>query len=372
MVRLGLGTAWECLFANDFDIKKAATYRVNFNGAPELICRDVRGITTSELLGNPTLAWASFPCQDLSLAGAGAGLAGGRSSVFWPFWGLMLSLKGEGRNPAIIVIENVPGLITSHQGRDLSNLIYALTDGDYRVGAIVLDAAYFVPQSRPRLFLVAFSSQVPLPSRITATVPSPAWHPHALQEIVRKLEPNARKAWVWWKLPMPLLDRPHLSDLIESEPKEVRWHSSEETQKLLSMMTLANLKKVREIQRSGLRQEGTVYKRTRNGVQRAEVRFDGMSGCLRTPAGGSSRQIVMVVERDSVRSRLISSRETARLMGLPETYSLPERYNDAYHLTGDGVVVPVVSWLELHIIRPLAISAQQTGEQECQKRRERA
>ena len=133
---------------------------------------------------------------------------------------------------------------------------------------------------------------------------------------------------------------------------------TDETKKLLSMMTPGNLAKVNEAKKVGTLQVGTIYKRTRQNIQRAEVRFDGVSGCLRTPSGGSSRQLVMVVEGKKVRSRLISPRETARLMGLPETYILPERYNDTYHLTGDGLVVPAVSWIEQHIIRPVALSAQ--------------
>jgi DNA (cytosine-5)-methyltransferase 1 len=88
-------------------------------------------------------------------------------------------------------------------------------------------------------------------------------------------------------------------------------------------------------------------------VQRAEVRFDDVAGCLRTPAGGSSRQLILVVEGPSVRARLISSRETARLMGLPDDYKLPGTYNEAYHLTGDGVVVPVVRHLATHIFEPI-------------------
>ena len=88
-------------------------------------------------------------------------------------------------------------------------------------------------------------------------------------------------------------------------------------------------------------------------MQRAEARFDGVSGCLRTPAGGSSRQFVIVVEKNRVRSRLISARETARLMGLPDEYVLPEKYNEAYHLTGDGVVVPAVRHIAAHVLEPL-------------------
>jgi len=103
---------------------------------------------------------------------------------------------------------------------------------------------------------------------------------------------------------------------------------------------------------------GGVYRRTRfdeNGMklQRAEVRFDDVAGCLRTPAGGSSRQTILVVDGKSIRSRLLSSRETARLMGLADDYKLPKNYNEAYHLTGDGVAVPVVRHLATHLFEPL-------------------
>ena len=103
---------------------------------------------------------------------------------------------------------------------------------------------------------------------------------------------------------------------------------------------------------------GGVYRRTRlneqgRKVQRAEVRFDDISGCLRTPAGGSSRQQILVVEGSAIRSRLISARETARLMGLPDSYRLPRSYNEAYHLTGDGLVVDVVRHLARHLLEPL-------------------
>ena len=118
-------------------------------------------------------------------------------------------------------------------------------------------------------------------------------------------------------------------------------------------MSEVNRRKLRAAQRLGHRVVGTVYKRTRDGIQRAEVRFDEVSGCLRTPGGGSSRQIILVVEGEAVRSRLISSRETARLMGVPDTYKLPSNYNEAYHLMGDGLVVPAVHWLEQGLLRPV-------------------
>jgi DNA (cytosine-5)-methyltransferase 1 len=109
----------------------------------------------------------------------------------------------------------------------------------------------------------------------------------------------------------------------------------------------------RKVAAAGAGSVGTIYRRTRSDGQRAEVRFDGISGCLRTPAGGSSRQTVLTVGRKGVRSRLLTARETARLMGVPDDYPLPAKYNDAYHLFGDGVAVPVVRYLEERLLRPL-------------------
>ncbi len=104
---------------------------------------------------------------------------------------------------------------------------------------------------------------------------------------------------------------------------------------------------------AGRRMVGGVYKRTRYGAQRAEVRFDDVAGCLRTPSGGSSRQTILIVEGENIRSRLLSPREAARLMGLPDNYRLPKKYNDAYHLAGDGLVVPVIRHLADHILEPV-------------------
>ena len=124
------------------------------------------------------------------------------------------------------------------------------------------------------------------------------------------------------------------------------------------MMSVANIAKVRKAEMYGKRIVGTIYKRVRmeSGArtQRAEVRFDQISGCLRTPVGGSSRQTILVVEGSAIRSRLMTPREAARLMGLPDSYRIPIRYNDGYHLAGDGVVIPVVRWLETNLLRPLA------------------
>ena len=167
MARAGLGDAWGCLFANDFDPRKARAYADNW-GAAELRLGDVAALRPADLPGRADLAWASFPCQDLSLAGAGAGLSGARSSAFWGFHAVVRALRAEGRAPRLIALENVLGLLASQGGADFVALCRALADLGYRFGALTIDAAHFVPQSRPRLFLVALAEERAPPDRLTA------------------------------------------------------------------------------------------------------------------------------------------------------------------------------------------------------------
>jgi DNA (cytosine-5)-methyltransferase 1 len=358
MAGFGLGSDWECLFANDIDAKKAASYRANHHGGDELLLKDVAKVTLDELPGSPDLVWASFPCQDLSLAGNGAGLAGKRSGMFKPFWSLMRALHADGRGPKIIALENVYGAITSNGGRDFATLAAAFSGLGYKFGAVVVDAVHFLPQSRPRFFMVGARGDLAIPNDRVTDGPNAMWHPSALIEGCNLLSPTAASRWRWWALPTPPARNTDLAALIEEKPTGVKWHTKAETKYLLDMMTDHNLKKVEAAKQSDERVVGTIYRRTRadaDGVkrQRAEVRFDQIAGCLRTPAGGSSRQTIMLVEGNKVRSRLLSTREAASLMGLPDTYVLPERYNDAYKLAGDGVAVPVVRHLAEAIFEPI-------------------
>lgn len=117
--------------------------------------------------------------------------------------------------------------------------------------------------------------------------------------------------------------------------------------------------------RSGRFLAGTGYKRTRPGPdgmprQRLELRFDGIAGCLRTPEGGSSRQTVLIIERGTVRSRLMTVRECARLMGAPEGYHLPGGYNDGYRAMGDAVAVPMTRWLVSQVLKRLAVRCRES------------
>jgi len=360
MARLGLGKSWKCIFANEWCEKKACTYRAYFGASPELRVEDVANLSVNDLPGQPDLVWASFPCQDLSLAGSGAGLDGERSGTFKPFWRLVSGLVRGQREPSLIVLENVVGTLTSHEGRDFTAIVQAFAGIGYKVGAIVMDAVRFLPQSRPRLFFIGLRAEIEIEDYFACPGPSPCWHPRTLVRAVDNLPVSLKPRWVWWDLPVPCGQIPSLDALIEKIPTGTQWHSEAETKKILALMGPLHRRKVADVRMLPGRHIGTIYKRTRpNGggimEQRAEVRFDGISGCLRTPVGGSSRQTVIIVENGSIRTRLLSPREAARLMGVPDDYSLAARYNEAYHVFGDGVAVPVVSWLEEHLLHPLAI-----------------
>ena len=357
MARAGLEPEWSCLFANEIDPKKAASYIANW-GEESLKLGDVAELTTADLPGIADLAWASFPCQDLSLAGNGAGLSGGRSGTFWPFWRLMAALATEARAPAAIILENVCGALTSHEGADFAAIAGALVDAGYQFGALVIDAVHFLPQSRPRMFVIAVRADRLIASDLTLLGPDEAWHTSALLRAHGRLPMLVKNCWLWWHLPAPATRNSELANLIEDKPKGVDWNAPSETDRLLGMMSRVNLDKVKSARESECPMIGAIYKRTRKNEdgersQRAEVRFDGVAGCLRTPTGGSSRQTILVVEGNKTRSRLLSPREAARLMGIADEYKLPDNYNEAYHLAGDGVAVPVVRHIAESIIEPL-------------------
>jgi DNA (cytosine-5)-methyltransferase 1 len=355
LARLGLEPDWSCAWANDNDPKKQDVYTHNF-GAGHFVLGDVSMVAPPSLPPGADLAWASFPCVDLSLAGWQRGMLAGRSGTFWAFWRIMRDLHDSGRRPPIIVIENVVGLLSHDDFRGLCEALAAL---HMKFGALVIDAKRFLPQSRPRVFIVAVDADAPIEYLTTKAPIDDTWIPNGLQAAQRRLPDQLMRSWRWWKLPTPPPRARRLVEDIEDVPANSdMWSSAEYTRRLLDMMTPLHAEKVTRRQRMLTdktdRAVGALYRRTRNGVQRAEARFDDVAGCLRTPKGGSSCQTLLIITRDAVRSRLLTPREAARLMGVPDTFWLPSSYNDAYMAMGDAVAVPAVSWLSQNLLLPIA------------------
>ena len=357
LARLGLEPDFSCVFANDIDRAKIGAYRAAFGDA-HLRQGDIWKLVPADLPGQAALAWASFPCQDVSLAGARRGLAAPRSGAFWGFHRLIEKLAHEGRAPDLLALENVVGLLSSHGGADFAALLHALDGLGYRAGALEIDAAMFMPQSRPRLFIIAAHNA---PPHLTVSGPSEPFHSPALRAVVARLPEALRKRFVWWRLDAPPKRNTRLADVLEDEPSGTRWQSEEQTAKLVAQMSPLQRARLDALCESGRPEVGAVFRRIRiehgQRVQRAEARFDGLAGCLRTPAGGSSRQLLVFVQGRSVRSRLLSPREAARLMGAPDHYPLPEGHTAGLRLLGDAVCVPAVRWLSQHLLAPLAGAA---------------
>lgn len=354
MVRAALSDSWQCRLANDIDPMKCAVYARNW-GENGLVHGDVAHMHP-ELLRQPIdMYWASSPCQDFSLAGKGLGLAGSRSGTFSTWANLISYAIDDGFAPRIIAFENVVGLIARNKGADFAAVIRRLAKFGYRVGALEIDAVTFVPQSRARLFVICLRDDLLLDG-LTTSQPTGPFHSKKLVNFVGAAPRDIARNWIWWKHDAVQAAPQLLAQLIDEDP-DTPWLTQRETKRLISMMSDPSRSRIESAKLSGQPEIGMLYKRGRpdglgNTRQRAEVRFDGIAGCLRTPGGGSSRQTVVFVQGEKIRARLLSSREAARLMGLADSYVMPERYNNAYKVAGDGVVVPVVRYLDQQIFQP--------------------
>ena len=283
MARAGLGEGWRCLFANDFDPAKTSAYCANWGG-DHLAVGDVHGLRVGDLPGRADLAWASSPCQDLSLAGLRKGLGGARSSAFWGFWRLMQGLNGEGRAPRIIVIENVPGLATSHAGRDFTTLCEALADQGYRFGALEIDAASFLPQSRPRLFVVA--TREPAPSDLLAHSVGEV-HGRRVGDAYARLTGELKAHWLPWRSLRPERVNISVADLLDDE-RQVCWHPPSLTERLLAQLSPLQRERLAVERTAGVPRIGMAYRRTRMAVLSCARMTSSRSPCMFQRVSGSS------------------------------------------------------------------------------------
>ena len=345
MARSGLGQDWDCTFANDIDQRKANSYVTNW-GNNHFYHGDIKNISVKNLIGHANLLWASFPCQDLSLAGNGLGLEGKRSSTVSEVWRLISGLNKEGRSPDLVVFENVCGLVTSRKGQDFQSIATSFRQHGYRVGAIVLDASTFLPQSRKRVFFVGCKATHAVPDNLFSPSPPSYGYPQNLVKAVSQLKPKDRNLWTWWHLPSPVEKVKRLGDLLDEVDNHF-WHSSDRTTKLIAQMNDKHLAKLSVASSIGKEVFGTVFRRTRieneKRIVRAEVRFDGIAGCLRTPNGGSSKQILISVDPKTIKTRDLTGRECARLMGFvdkKEHFNIPVSDTRGYKQFGNSVVVP--------------------------------
>ncbi len=360
LVRLGLEKrGWQLLYANDIDPQKREMYDAHFQDADiHFELSDIHKVDAGAIPG-ATLATASFPCTDLSLAGGRKGLNRGQSSSFF---GFVRVLKEMGkRRPPLVLLENVTAFLTSHRGNDFHQAMLELNELGYSVDPLILDAKWFVPQSRPRLFVVASMLDCERTSYVGEAVPCRT-RPPAIVEFITS-HPDIR--WSLRGLPEPpLYSRLYLSeildDLDESAPE---WWSKERREYLYNQMSARH----QAIAKAWMAQEdwcyGTIFRRVRRqpeGHKRsmAELRSDGLAGCLRTPKGGSGRQILFKAGFGTYAARLLTPRECARLMGADD-FTIKAKLNQALFGFGDAVCVPALTWIAENYLDLLVAAANQ-------------
>jgi len=357
LVRVGLeraSSSFSCVFANDLDEKKRKMYAHHFRCSIDEVNGEDVHLLESSKIGSIDLATASFPCTDLSLAGSRGGVHQGESSAFWGFH-RVLNDMGE-QKPTVVLLENVVGLLSSNGGKDFEDVLVSMNQLGYLVDPIVLDARWFVPQSRQRMFVVCVlkeqvtnETQVPnVESRI---------RPAKLLSFVQ-----ARANCIEWYLneypEPPKRSRRSLEDIILDPPElSEDWWSEDRVDYLLNQMFPRHLEWIDENIDDPEYHYATAFRRVRpqgDGTKRsmAELRTDGVAGCLRTPKGGSGRQILVRAGLGSVRARLLSPAECASLMGA-RGFRVSGTQNQALFGFGDAVCVDAVSWIAKNAILPL-------------------
>jgi len=353
LVRMGLERqGWKIRFANDCDIKKKEIYSGHFADAHQHFLLDDIHRVDADQIPSVTLATASFPCNDLSLAGARGGLHARNSSAFWGFINLIEQMQD--RKPPLILLENVPGFITSHKGQDFREALSALNRLGYVVDPFLLDANKFVPQSRLRLFVVAVHTSLPhsFPSPPPNFESDNILRPKLLSSFVRQ---NSDLLWYLRTLPRPPERRMVLADVVDELPySDTSWWSEERKQYLFNQFSPKHKEIALQMINRRSWSYGTIFRRIRNDRSMAELRTDGVAGCLRTPRGGSGRQILFKAGYGKYFARLLNPVECARLMGADQYRLSPDiQINQALFGFGDAVCVPAIEWITTYYLNPL-------------------
>jgi DNA (cytosine-5)-methyltransferase 1 len=218
------------------------------------------------------------------------------------------------------------------------------------VDAVVLDARYFVPQSRPRVFVVAAHRSLAIPrQQVSDAGPTGRTRPDTLRQLMSQI--RLKTGWLNLELPPPPTVQNSLKKLIAMDAGQ-EWWDDQEVRRHYRMMHDHHRHRIDELLAKRSRWVGTIFRRVRQGQQRAEVRFDGLAGCLRTPSGGSAKQIVIATRDGKLRMRWMSPREYAALQGVPD-FPLVGRTNELLFAFADAVCVPAISWIDKVILTPI-------------------
>lgn len=364
LVRLALEkSGWTCAFANDLDQKKLEIYQENFN-ADDFLLEDIWNVQSTQIPDETNLFTASFPCVDLSVAGGRGGLSADRSGTFWALIEILQKKRNEGNAPNFVLLENVYGFLTTNNGEELKAALKALNKIGYAVDVFIVDAKYFTPQSRVRLFVVGVDKSLSNDALITRSKPDmlSKWQVE-MEESYPDLRPKRLLDFIllneeidWFTVETPRLPKRNnnLGDVIEHyDDGHDIWWRGDRYDKIVEQIPTHQLQYLIDRKNDDEFNYGTLFRRMRKGKSTAELRIDGIAGCLRTPRGGSSKQILGRTGKGQILFRLLTPREYARLQGVDDEFKLSENDNKSYFAMGDAVCVPAINWIVQNYLEKL-------------------
>lgn len=337
----GVSVVW----ANDISDVKARLFVANHDPSVFRL-GDIRDVT-GDGMPDIDLATASFPCTDLSLAGNRAGLKGEQSGMFWEF-ARVLEEMGD-RRPRAILLENVVGFFSSHGGEDLRAAFERLNGLGYWCDLVFVDARWFLPQSRPRVFIVG--SLEPIRAEFISPEDHALVRPGWFRDFATRHDGLRIQTF---DLPVPAKRVKTLYEYVERPaPDDGRWWDATRTQAFVDSLSPINSNRLDRLIGSNTLTWRTAYRRTRGGVPVWEIREDAISGCLRTARGGSSKQAVVEAGMGEMRVRWMTAREYARLQGAPRFDIDSVTESQAMFGFGDAVCVPAVRFIVRDYLLPL-------------------
>lgn len=364
LVREGMSLdGWDCLWANDHSKDKQDTYIQNY-GDEHFFLADIWDVVKdSDNLPEAFMYTASFPCTDLSVAGNRAGLAGAESGTVNALFEILDKKERTNNKPKIVMLENVKGFLTSHDGEDCRNTVNLFTQLGYYVDILEVDASYFTPQSRQRVFMVAVEKSIAdriMLMRNDGVALDPWWNILYGNPVLRSkkvtdiVKNNPELNWGLFNIEFNRELNNNLNSIIDLsvEDDSQLWWDGKRQKHLFNQMNTQHKIALDKMISNDYLSYGTVFRRMRNGISTAEMRTDGIAGCLRTPRGGSSKQILIQAGFGEWKVRLLNPREYARLQGVRDSFLLPDNMNKSFFAMGDAVCVPVIEFLSRQILSP--------------------
>jgi DNA (cytosine-5)-methyltransferase 1 len=267
-----------------------------------------------------------FPCQDLSIAGRRAGLAGERSGLFYEF----ARIIGEAQ-PQWVVIENVPGLLSSQRGGDMGVVVGTLADLGYGVAWRVLDAQYFgVAQRRRRVFIVGCAGDAARAGQVLLEPDGVRRDPPARREAGSTAASGAGRRLVAGS-----------GDIVTSLSASLGSAGPDAAHAQAGWLIPTHDVSPCLQERGG---KGVDSDMTQAHVITPTLTAGAGTNCM-APGHGGKDQLIEAAFAPGAGVRRLTPTECERLQGFPDGWTDGQADSSRYRQLGNAVCVPVAEWL---------------------------